>query len=78
MRDDQPSKSAYLITAPSATERRYDLSVTVPHLKPARQVLLQPWLRITANVETEEITCAAGIKARKPDAPAEDDYDDGA
>ena len=73
MRDDQPSRSALLITAPSPDDRCYDLCVTVPQLKTFQKVQAVPWVRVRANVVTEEVTLAAGIKMMRPDRYPEDD-----
>lgn len=63
MRDDQPSPSALLITAPSDDVRCYDLCVTLPRLRlTASRYTTVPWVRITANCLTEDVTLAAGIK----------------
>ena len=73
MSDTAPARSPYLITAPSAHVRRYDMVVVVPTLRPGRGYQLRPWLRLVADCETDELTLAAGIKGRR-----KDDDDDGA
>ena len=61
------ASSKYVITAPSEAEIRYDLDVVVLGLRVAETYRLVPWLRITANKETDEVTCSAGIRGeRKP------------
>lgn len=67
MRDNQPSQSALLITAPSDDLRVYDLCVTVPHLRTGVKYRTVPWVRVTANCVTEEVTLAAGIRVLRPE-----------
>ena len=63
----RPAKSPYLITAPTEHERCYALVVALPHLRPQKSYALKPWLRITANCQTDEITVAAGITCKRED-----------
>ena len=72
MRDDTPSRSALLITAPDDDTRRYDLCVTVPHLRTFARVQAVPWIRVTANCQTDEVTLAAGIKILRADREDDD------
>jgi hypothetical protein len=55
---------ALVITAPTDQERLFTMAVRVPRaeLEPRTPRPLYPWLTIRANVETQEITCAAGIR----------------
>jgi hypothetical protein len=63
MPDMRPATSPYLVTEPRPHERCFEMSVRdVPH-RHTERYHLYPWLRITANSVTEEITIAAGIKA---------------
>ncbi len=70
MIDRYPSRSAYLKTEPSPAVCSHHLTVDVK-LREEPGYTLQPWIRITANKETETITLAAGIKARR--SASEDD-----
>ena len=59
------AKSPYLVTAPSADERCYELSVQLIGLKTNSRYRAHPWLRITANCQTDAITVAAGIRVER-------------
>lgn len=65
MSDTEPALSPVEITSPSPTEKRYDMRVLVPHLKANARYTTHPWLRITANSQTEAIMLAAGISVRR-------------
>ena len=56
-----------LITAPSASERLYQMAVRVTRaeLIPMPGYTLHPWISITANVDTGEVTLGAGVTAKK-------------
>lgn len=58
---------AMLITAPSEHERTYELAVrlTKDELIAVRGYALQPWIRITANLETERVELGAGVTAKR-------------
>lgn len=61
------SFGAMLITAPSDHERVYEMAVRVTswEMRPLPGYALFPWIRITADVETGEVQCAAGVKAKR-------------
>lgn len=75
--DTRPSPNAYLVTAPTHEQRQYDLTVHVPRLRPKPGCTLHPWVRVIANCETGEVTCAAGMKVLRKDGTHEPE-DDGA
>lgn len=59
---------AMLITAPSETERVFDLAVRVARAEIRKKyirVSIEPWVRIRANEDTHEITVACGLKAKR-------------
>lgn len=55
-----------LITAPSESERLYEMAVKVARaeLRPRQGYVLHPWLTLRANIETGDVLLAAGIKAK--------------
>ncbi len=65
--DRIPSFGAMLITAPSAHERLFEMSVRLKHgeLKPTSGYTLRPWVRVLANVETGDVLLAAGITVKR-------------
>lgn len=58
---------AMLITAPTDAERRYQMAVRVTRaeLIPMPGYTLHPWISITANVDTGDVTLGAGVTAKK-------------
>lgn len=58
-----------LITAPSDSERLYEMSVrmTRAELKPKAGYALYPWLTLRANIDTGDVSLAAGVKAKHED-----------
>lgn len=56
-----------LITAPSDTERLYEIAVRVARaeIKPMPGYELFPWITVRANVETGAVLLAAGIKVKR-------------
>lgn len=73
MSDTAPSSSELHVAEPSDNEKRFDMRVLIPHMRAYPHYTMQPWVRITANSVTEEITMAAGIKIHR-----KDDEEDGA
>lgn len=59
------SSSPYLVTAPTPEQRCYELIVPLV-LVAHRPYRVTPWLRITCDRETQEITCAAGMRVERP------------
>lgn len=64
-----------LITAPTDAERVFDLAVRVARAEIRKNYVrasITPWIRIRANADTEEVTIACGLKARRL-RPTDDD-----
>lgn len=61
------SCGAMLITAPSESERLYEMAVRVSRAEivPLPGYSLRPWISVRVNVETGEIVVGAGVKAKK-------------
>ena len=62
-----------LVTAPTPEARRYQMAVRLRsgEMRPMPGCHLEPWVTLTANVETGDVCLAAGIKVKR-------DEDDGA
>lgn len=58
------SLGAMLITAPSESERLYEMAVRMAHTELRTLVgqELSPWIRVRANIDTGDVSLAAGIK----------------
>ena len=59
---------AMLITAPSDTERVFDLSVRVARAEIRKtyiRVSIEPWIRIRADEQTGAVTIACGLKPKR-------------
>lgn len=64
-----------LITAPTDEERVFDLAVRVARAEIRKNYVrasITPWIKIRANLETERITIACGLKARRLTPQIED------
>lgn len=63
----RPATPGPFITAPTEDERCYELAVTIPlrYLRAERGYTLKPWLKITANCATQEVTMSAGFRAER-------------
>lgn len=61
------SLGAMLITAPSESERLYEIAVRVARaeVKPMPGYALFPWITVRANTETGDVLLAAGIKVKR-------------
>jgi hypothetical protein len=67
------SLGAMLVTAPSEQERCYQMAVRLGlrEMRPMPGCHMEPWVRLTANIDTGDVCLAAGIKVKH-------DEDDGA
>lgn len=56
-----------LITAPSESERVYEMAVRVARaeLVPLPGYALFPWITVRANIETGDVFLAAGMKVKR-------------
>lgn len=56
-----------LVTAPTPSDRQYQMSVRLRsgEIRPMPGCHLEPWVRLTANVETGDVCLAAGIKVKR-------------
>jgi len=63
------SLGAMLITAPSDTERLYEIAVRVARaeMRPLPGHALFPWITVRANIETGDVRLAAVIKVKRAD-----------
>lgn len=57
----RPAQSPYLITAPSEHVRVYEMAVLY-RLKAMTPRKVYPWIRISADDRTGEVTLAAGMR----------------
>lgn len=64
MNTSRPATSRCDVTAPTEDERHYDLDVDLK-LRVHDRYRVKPWLRITANCATEEVTMAAGLRIER-------------
>jgi hypothetical protein len=67
MTDHQPAVGSLVVTAPSEEERLYEIAVrlTRAELVPMGAVVLHPWLKIRANIETGDVLLSAGVRAER-------------
>lgn len=63
----RPATSPYLITAPTESQRCYEMCVQVPGLRMRERERVRPWIRITADDQTEAVTLAAGMTVDRED-----------
>ena len=61
------SLGAMLVTAPSESERLYEIAVRLARAElvsvPGRELF--PWVTVRANIETGDVLIAAGIKVKR-------------
>lgn len=69
---ERRSLGPMLILAPTHDERVYEMAVRITRTEAASAFERNPWLRITANITTGEVTLAAGVKVKRKPAEEED------
>lgn len=60
-----------LITAPSESERVYEMAVRITHAEASSAFERKPWITIRANITTGDVFLSAGVKVKRK--PVEED-----
>jgi len=61
-----------LITAPTDDQRVYEMAVRITRAEASSAFERKPWIRISANIDTGEVTLAAGVKVKRKHTDEED------